>query len=130
MPLSINHPYVSSQPDSANPLLVQASNWNAGHIANGGTQGDLVAYDTTPASHLGTIPAVAAGQVLVSAGVGVLPTFSARPALEGILFPFSAPSSPPDGLVWVEVSGSPPSEVWTIKAQRGGATRILLTINF
>ncbi len=78
--------FTSAKSDGADATKIQPSNWNASRVINGGVTGDLLCYDSTQTSHVNGVAAVAAGQVLISAGPGVLPAWSAAPALTSATF--------------------------------------------
>jgi len=64
---------------------VSATRWNDSEVMAGGSTGGLCVRDASQTDGWGLVDAVATGQLLVSAGVGTLPTWSASPTLSGHL---------------------------------------------
>ena len=63
---------------------ISANPWNQPRIITGGTTGGLFVRDGAQADGWGLIDAVAAGQVLISAGAGVVPTWSSTVTLTNL----------------------------------------------
>jgi hypothetical protein len=98
-----------------------------GAVLQGNGTGKPWTFTTNSAQ--GNVPAGGtAGQVLASTGSSS--GWSGRPVLEGVLFPYTAPSAPADGTVWVEVGGTSPTRVATLKFQDGGVTRTLFSVTY
>ena len=86
--MGLKHSYHSTKTDPADPTIIGATKWNADHfyvdaagapIANVGAL--LLAGAAGALTHLNS---VAAGQVLIAAGAGVLPAWSASPTLASL----------------------------------------------
>jgi hypothetical protein len=69
--------FASAKASSTDPSIVDGPKWNATRVLAGGVKGDILVYDSTQTSKLNGIAAPAAGQFLVSQGVGALPAWSA-----------------------------------------------------
>lgn len=76
--MAVTHKKVSAVPDEANTSLVRPSDWNDDHVLVGANVGALVCQGDA-AGVLAAISSVAAGQALLSNGVGVVPSFQALP---------------------------------------------------
>lgn len=82
----LKHLFVSAIADGPDPTQVNPSNWNEAHVFSGGAHGALLMRDTGDPTFGGSwLAGVAAGQVLVSNGVGAPPTWSATVGLGGQL---------------------------------------------
>lgn len=82
---TLTHAFVSAVPDGADLGQIQPlMDWNDEHVFAGAATGALLYYDSVQSDHSNWIAAVAVGLVLVSAGVGVAPAWSASPALNSI----------------------------------------------
>lgn len=81
----IKHVFQSTLDDTFDATLVQPSNWNDYLTLTGGNKGALLLRDTDEATYGGSwLSSVSSGQVLVSAGVGSLPAWSASPTLTSV----------------------------------------------
>jgi len=65
-------------------VQISANPWNQPRIVAGGSTGGMFVRDTTQSDGWGLVDAVAAGSVLVSAGVATLPAWSSSPTLTSI----------------------------------------------
>lgn len=43
----VTHAFVTTKPDSPDPSLVSASEWNEGHVLQGGSNGQVLVFDNT-----------------------------------------------------------------------------------
>jgi hypothetical protein len=84
----LKHVKVSAVADDADATKVQPSNWNDYHVYSGGNNGSILLRDTSDVTYGGSwLQSVAVGQVLVSAGVGSLPAYSATPTVTSLTAP-------------------------------------------
>jgi len=81
--VGVIHKKVSAIPDEANTALVRPSDWNDDHILVGANVGAVVVQGDAVGG-LAAIPSVTAGQVLVSNGVGVAPSFQTDTAVRSV----------------------------------------------
>jgi hypothetical protein len=82
----LTHSFVSLKPDGSDASKVRASKWNDDHVFAGGNNGSILLRDTSVATYGASwLPSAAPGQVLVSAGAGALPAWSAAPTISGTL---------------------------------------------
>lgn len=80
----LQHLKVSAVADGTDTSQVQPSDWNAAHKFTGGNHGAIPIRDTTDATFGSSwLASVAAGQVLISNGVGAPPTWSSSLTLSG-----------------------------------------------
>ena len=114
---------IADNPADAVPL----SNWNEEHKFTGGNHGSIAVRDSAATYGGNWLASVAAG-VLAAAGAGSMPVYTEKPALLGILFPLTTPASPPDGLFWVEASGTSPNRIISLNLRDQGVTRIIYSI--
>lgn len=112
MSLIAKHVFVSGRATTADAGAVQgARDWDDGHTFTGGNHGSLLVRDTSDATYGASwLQSVALGQVLVSAGVGSLPAWSASPTLTSL------------ALVAGIISASAPALVVTQTWSNGGVT--------
>jgi hypothetical protein len=80
--MGLKHAKNSLIADTADPTVVQPSDWNAEHVITGGNLGALLYQGTAGAPSL--INSVASGKVLVSAGAGTVPAWSDTPTLTSL----------------------------------------------
>ncbi len=72
--------------DGPDPNQVNPSDWNASHVFSGGALGSLLMRDTGDATYGASwIATVAAGGLLISNGVGAVPSWLASAAAGGLL---------------------------------------------
>ena len=82
----VKHLKQSTIADGPDPNQVNPSDWNASHVFSGGALGGLLMRDTSDATYGASwLASVAAGSVLISNGVGAVPTWAASLALSGNL---------------------------------------------
>jgi hypothetical protein len=82
----VKHLKVSSIADGPDPNQVNPSDWNASHVFSGGALGGLLMRDSGDATYGASwLASVAAGSVLISNGVGAVPTWASSFTLGGNL---------------------------------------------
>lgn len=84
-PLNIKPTFQSNKSDGTDATQIQPSQWNAGQVVSGGSDGQLLAYDSAQASHV----------------VG-----TTSPHVVGVVYALSAPPSPVQGQAWFVQNGS------------------------
>ena len=98
--VTIKHAFQSALPDDpAYTGYVQPSNWNAAEVFTLGSQYDLVQRDT---------------------GSSTGASYTSSPRVATVVFPLTAPVSPPNGSWWVEDDGVTVS----IKVKRADGTTV------
>jgi hypothetical protein len=80
----LGHYKVSGKPAGANATLVGGPDWDTEHEFDGDATGGLLVRDSTQPFGATWVTAAATGRVLVSAGVGVKPAWSAAPSLTSL----------------------------------------------
>lgn len=81
----IFHVFNDAHSDGSDATLVNPSNWNDGHKFTGGNNGAIPVRDTSDGTYGSSwLASVAVGQVVVSAGVGALPAWSADPVVNSM----------------------------------------------
>lgn len=82
----LGHVYVSPGPDSEISAEIQPlRDWNDKHVFSGGNKGSILLRDTADATYgANWLQSVAAGQILVSAGVAALPVWSSTISLSAL----------------------------------------------
>jgi hypothetical protein len=82
----LKHLKNSTIADGPDPTQINPSDWNAAHVFSAGALGSLLMRDTGDATYGASwLASVAAGQVLISNGVGAAPAWAASLTLAGNL---------------------------------------------